>query len=132
MLFAGLLGACTESVPPTPIATISFNKQADSVLLGKTYQLAVTMRDANANVVSGRRVTWGSEQPTVAEPDANGLVTTKLGDQVAIMKASVEGKIATMKLKVLLPATKLVVAPGSNDVSMGTTRALAAPEPEEV
>jgi trimeric autotransporter adhesin len=125
-ILSGFAVACTEPVPATPVATVSFNTQADSVLLGKTYQLAVTVRDASSNVLTGRKVTFASEHPSVAEPDASGLVTTKLGDQVAIMKATVEGKTAQMPLKVLVPATKLVAAPATNEVALGSTRALAA------
>jgi uncharacterized protein YjdB len=56
-----------------------------------TVQLSAAAYDANSNRVSGRPVTWSSDDPTVATVDATGLVTTKKTGVVRI-SATIDGK----------------------------------------
>lgn len=124
-LFVALVSACTEPIPPIPADTVSFGRAADSVLAGKTYQLVAVVRDAGGREITGRNVTFTSNAPSIAEPDANGLVTAKAAGS-AEMKATIDGKTDLMTLKVLLVASRLVVTPATNDVSIGATRGLLA------
>jgi uncharacterized protein YjdB len=63
------------------------------VLIRKTgtVQLSAVAYDANSNSVSGRPVTWSSDDPTIATVDATGLVSTKKPGLVQI-SAAIDGK----------------------------------------
>lgn len=71
-----LIAACGESGPPVPAsvavspASISFASLADTV------RLSATVRDENGEVIAGAAVTWASSDPSVADIDTGGLVTS--------------------------------------------------------
>lgn len=75
-LSMALVAACGESGPPVPAsvavspASISFASLADTV------RLSAAVRDENGEVIAGAAVAWASSDPSVADIDTGGLVTS--------------------------------------------------------
>ncbi|PYP60650.1 MAG: hypothetical protein DMD40_00080 [Gemmatimonadetes bacterium] len=57
------------------VVTVSVLPAASNIGVGQTVQLTATARDANGSPVSGRAVTWTTNNPAIASVDGNGLVT---------------------------------------------------------
>ena len=92
--------AITVTVAPVaPVATVSVSPALTSVAVGGTVQLAVTLRDASGNVLSGRVVTWSSNATSVATVSVNGLVTALVVGSATITATS-EGQSGTAAITV--------------------------------
>lgn len=100
-------GISTIEVSPEPIASISVAPAADTVLVNGTVQLVPTLRDALGAVVTGRTVSWTSSATTVATVSTSGLVTG-VGDGVATITASADGKSATASITVFGPCSTAI------------------------
>src|SRR5439155_18708328 len=66
---------------------------------GQTVQLTATPRDANGNVLSGRTITWSSDNATVATVSTSGLVTAKVAGS-AMITATSEGQSGSASITV--------------------------------
>ena len=74
-------------------------------------------------MLTGRVVTWGSSDPTVATVNANGLVTgVALGS--ATITATSEGKSGTSAITVYIPVASVTVAPPTRRLSSTQTKAV--------
>ena len=93
--------AITVTVPP--VATVSVSPASTSVAVGGTVQLAVTLRDASGNVLSGRVVTWSSNATSVATVSVNGLVTALVIGSATVTATS-EGQSGTAAISVVATA----------------------------
>src|SRR2546427_687009 len=58
-----------------PVAAVTVSPAAPTVQVGQTAQLTATPRDANGTPLSGRAVTWASNNTAVAMVNGSGLVT---------------------------------------------------------
>ena len=121
---AAVMVACTTATDPTPIATISLQPQLDSIVLGETYnQWIVTLKDAANRTLTGRALSWSSNNPAVATIDpSSGLVTGVGGGGDALITVRAEGKEAFATIKVLQPVLSIVSTPDSFDLPLTTTR----------
>ena len=101
ILFLGVLAACDgggsgkfagvfngdTSVPigsNAPVATISIAPDSGSFTVGATIQLAVTTRDAQGRVVTGRVVNYTSSDASIASVSSAGVVTALRAGNVTI------------------------------------------------
>src|SRR6266567_3488187 len=78
LLLAGLgaLAGCDlRALLQGIVVTVSVEPAASNIGVGQTVQLTATPRDANGSPVSGRGVTWTTNNPAIASVDGNGLVT---------------------------------------------------------
>jgi uncharacterized protein YjdB len=103
VLFAAIavfsLAACTEAVvAPTPVTpavtTVALNVTAAQIEVGRTINITPTVKDQRDSVMTGKTVTWSSNNTPVATVSSTGIVTGVTKGQATIM-ATVEGKIAT-------------------------------------
>ncbi|MGQ0765788.1 MAG: Ig-like domain-containing protein [Gemmatimonadota bacterium] len=117
--------SCTKDSAPVPIFTLAFPRAQDSVLIGSTVQVVATARDVNGNTLSGRRIQYSAQHTNVAEVDSAGNITGKAAATTTITATS-EGKSTTLAINVLTPATRIIVAPVSSDLPIGTFRQLVA------
>jgi len=90
-LGAVLWSACGDEAP-IPVASVQITPALDTVRAGETIQLAAVARDASGNALTGRTVTWASNDQTVATVDSTGLVTG-MGNGEATITATSEGQI---------------------------------------
>jgi len=103
---------------PTPVATVSVTPASASVLAGQTVQLTAIPLDANGNPLSGRVVTWSSDNATVASVSASGVVTANVVGSATITATS-EGQSATSSITVTgVPVASVTVAPATVSVSV--------------
>src|SRR5207245_1164673 len=61
--------------PPAPVAQVSVTPASATLAVGGAQQLAATLTDSSANVLTGRTVTWASSNTAVATVSVTGLVT---------------------------------------------------------
>src|SRR2546425_5009171 len=120
--------ACQEPlVSPSAVANVSVSPSPATVLVGGTKQLVVRLEDAAGNVLTGRVVTWASDNTAVATVSARGLVTgAAVGS--ATITATAEGKNGTAPVTVTVPPSvpvaSVTVAPAT--VLVGVTVQLTA------
>src|SRR3989441_622327 len=100
----GQSGTASITVAGAPVASVTVTPPSASVPAGQTVQLTATLKDANGNVLTGRTVTWASNNTTVATVNSNGLVTTKVAGSATITATS-EGQSGTSAITVTPPGT---------------------------
>ena len=117
----------TASITVTaPVATVTVSPAPASVQAGQTQQLTATLKDANGNILTGRTVTWSSNNTTVATVNGSGLVTAKTAGSATIMATS-EGKSGTAGITVTpVPVATVTVAPATASVATGQMVQLSA------
>src|SRR5439155_2339621 len=81
---------------------------------------------ANGNILTGRTVTWSSNNTSVATVNSSGLVTTKVAGSATITATS-EGQSGTSSITVTpVPVASVTVAPATASVPTGGTVQLTA------
>ena len=58
--------------PPTPVASVVVTPAEASLNVGSTVQLTATTTDASGNALTGRVVSWASNNTTAATVSASG------------------------------------------------------------
>lgn len=119
--------ACTEATDPEPIATIQLTPGLDSVEVGATYAGWVTIiRDAAGIDIAGRRLTWESQNTSVATIDATTGTVTGVAAGQSLITVRGETKFANATIKVMLPVVSIVASVDSFDLPLTTTRTISA------
>jgi len=114
----GQSGNSAITVTAVPVATVTVSPSSSSVVVAKTQQLTVVTKDAAGAVLTGRTVTWASDN-AAATVDANGLVTA-VSVGTATIEASSEGKKGTAAITVtLVPVATVTVSPGADTLVAG-------------
>src|SRR5207302_1532320 len=109
-----------------PVALVSVSPAAPTVQAGQTVQLTATPKDANGTPLSGRVVTWSSNNTAVATVDGNGLVTA-IATGTATITATSEGQSGTALVTVsTIPVASVTVSPSPASVQQGATVQLSA------
>jgi uncharacterized protein YjdB len=120
--------ACTESIPPTPIASLRITPGADSFFVGRTTAsapFAVTMLDANnTEIRDGRAITYTSSAPDVFTVDSKTGVLTAKAAGSGLYRATADGRFIEATVKVIHPVDKVVLNTGDFSLTVGTTRQL--------
>ena len=123
----GKSGTSTVTVNPAPVDSVGVTPSPASVAVGITLQLTATLKDANGNTLTGRTVTWGTSDATLATVDANGLVTGKSVGGPVVITATSEGKSGTSSVTVTpAPVASVDVTPSPASMVVGTTLQLTA------
>src|SRR6266566_273949 len=109
-----------------PVATVSMSPASATVAAGQAIQLTATPKDANGTPLSGRTVTWSSNNTSVAIADVNGNVTA-IAPGSATITATSEGQSGTAAITVTNVAVNSVtVSPAPASVPQGQTVQLTA------
>jgi uncharacterized protein YjdB len=95
----GVSGTSTITVTAAPVATVTVTPSPANVAVGSTVQLAVTLQDANGNVLTGRTVTWSSNNSSAATVNGSGLVSGVAAGSATITATS-EGRSGTSTVTV--------------------------------
>jgi len=123
----GKSGTSAVTITPAPVDSVAVTPAPASVAVGITLQLTATLKDAHGNTLTGRTVTWGTSDATLATVDANGLVTGKSVGGPVVITATSEGKSGTSSLTVTpAPVASVDVTPSPASVIVGTTLQLTA------
>ena len=91
-----------QAVQAVP-TSVSLNKTSLTLDVGKSYTLTKTVSPSNA----ATSYTWRSSNTSVATVDSNGKVTAKKAGTATIMVKTSNGKTATCKVTVNLPAPQI-------------------------
>jgi uncharacterized protein YjdB len=84
----GKVGFAAISVTPRPVASVEIQEGDQNISRGSSVQLSATTRDAGGATLSGRTVTWASNDTSVAVVDSSGNVTGVSGGQTTITATS--------------------------------------------
>jgi uncharacterized protein YjdB len=111
-------------VVAVPVASVTIQPASpDTVFIGYTAQLTAITKDADGGVLSGRAVTWHSNNTAIATIDATGLVSGVAAGSTTIMATS-EGKTASVTMvSTKAPVGSVVVVAGADSVNTANTTA---------
>ena len=122
----GRSGSATLTILPVPVASVNVTPSAAVLLMGQTLQLSATARDSIGSVLSGRDITWSSNDASRATVSASGLVTTLTTGPVVISAAS-EGWSGSAAVSVLpVPVASVAITTPATLVPIGRTLQLSA------
>ena len=109
-----------------PVASVTVSPASATVAAGQSVQLTATPKDANGNALTGRTVTWSSNNTAVAIADVNGNVTA-IAPGSATITATSEGQSGTAAITVTnVPVASVTVTPASVSIQQGQTVQLTA------
>jgi uncharacterized protein YjdB len=118
-----------SAVPPPPVASVTVSPPSASVIVGATQQLMATLKDANNNTLTGRAITWSSNN-AAATVNASGLVTGVSAGGPVTITATSEGKTGTSSITVNPapppPVNSVTVSPPNASIVVGGTQQLTA------
>src|SRR6184192_3945863 len=98
----GKSGTAALTVTNVPVASVTVSPATASVPAGQGVQLTATLKDANGNTLTGRTVTWSSDNTAVATVSASGLVSGVVAGAATITATS-EAKTGTSAITVTAP-----------------------------
>src|SRR5213596_3470631 len=109
-----------------PVAAVTVTPASASVPQGATVQLTATPRDANGTALTGRVVTWGSNNTAVAPVSGSGLVSGA-GAGSATITATSEGQSGTAAITVTAPTGQLAIGDSVQATTSTWVRNIAQP-----
>lgn len=113
-------------VAEPPVASVVLSSPSTSVMRGQTVQYTATLRDAANNVLTGRTVTWSSENSAIATVSSTGVVTG-VGVGSTTIRATSEGIQGTRAITVTTDVNSVVVTPSTFTLNAaGATQQLTA------
>jgi len=116
----------TLTVTPVPVGSVTVSPSSQTILDGSSASYSATVKDGSGNTLTGRVVTWGSSDETVATVDNSGTATSA-GPGTATITATSEGQSGTATLEVdPVPVTSVTVTPPAAFASVGGTVQLTA------
>src|SRR5207245_2191320 len=122
----GVNGTSALTVTNVPVASVTVSPAAPSVQVRQTVQLAATPKDAGGAALTGRVVTWASNNTGVATVNGTGLVTGVAAGSATITATS-EGTNGTAALTVsVVPVASVTVTPETGGIQVGQTVQLSA------
>jgi uncharacterized protein YjdB len=128
-LSLALAAGCSKT-PAGPgadgVETVVVSPPQASVIVGATLSLSAEVHDANGQVMAEPRISWASEDTSIATVSQDGTVTGKRVGTVLIA-ASSRGKDAFATITVNAPAVgRVVVSPQNPRIVEGATVQLSA------
>ena len=108
----GKSGSAGVTVIPVPVASVAVSPPTATIAVGGTVQLTATPQDANGKPLTGRTVTWSTNDASVASVSTSGLVTGRAAGGPVTILATSEGQSGSASITV-----STVVAVASVDVS---------------
>lgn len=114
------------TITPIPVATVVVAPSSASLTVNQTRTFAATPEDANNQPLSGRTVTWSSDNTAIATVDpSTGLVTAVAAGTANIIATS-ETKTGSAVVTVTDPVTSVTVSPTAPSITVGQTQQMTA------
>jgi uncharacterized protein YjdB len=122
----GMSGTSVITVSSVAVASVSLSPASASVAVGGTKQMTATPKDASGNTLTGRAVTWSSDNTAAATVSPSGLVKG-IAAGTGNITATCEGQVGTSAITVIVvPVASVSVSPASASVAVGGNRQLTA------
>jgi uncharacterized protein YjdB len=122
----GMSGNSAITVTSVAVASLSVSPASATINSGATRQLTATPKDSNGNTLSGRVVTWSSDNTAAATVNSSGLVRG-VAAGTANITASCEGQTGSSAITVIVvPVASVAVSPSSATIGVGATQQLSA------
>jgi uncharacterized protein YjdB len=114
------------AISNVPVASVTVSPASASLVVGATQQFAAVTKDAAGNTLTGRTVTWASNNTAVATVSGNGLVTGNAAGSATITATSetVSGTAAVTVTNA--PVASVTVSPASASLVVGATQQFTA------
>jgi uncharacterized protein YjdB len=126
----GKVGFASVNVTPRPVASVEILEGDQSLSKGSSVQLSTTTRDSGGGLLTGRDVSWSSNDTGVAIADASGEVFAVAGGQ-AVITATSEGVTDTINVTVSSNAAPTATAQSvSTDEDTQASITLSGTDPE--
>ena len=124
----GKTGTSVITVTLVPVATVTVTPASATVVPGGTQQLTATTRDASNNALTGRSITWSSNNVAVATVNAStGVVSGNAPGGPVTISATSEGKTGTAAITVTpAPVATVIVSPSPATVMVGGAQSMTA------
>jgi uncharacterized protein YjdB len=124
------LVACEKPIPTgpngPPVASVVLSPLTFTLVAGATQQLTATPEDSSHRPLTGRQVTWASNNTAMATVDGKGMVAAVAPGQARITATS-ESQSASASVTILpVPVASVAVTPASPAVQQGLTVQLTA------
>jgi uncharacterized protein YjdB len=110
-------GSSTITVTLVPVASVAVSPSSATIGVSATQQLSATPKDAGGNALSGRTITWSTDNVAAATVSSSGLVTG-IAAGSATITATCEGKSGTCAITVSATTTTYVLV-GAGDIAVG-------------
>ncbi|MGE5144961.1 MAG: Ig-like domain-containing protein [Acidobacteriota bacterium] len=98
----------TVTASSAPVASVEVTPASASIVVGGTIQLTATPKDAAGQPLTGRTITWTTDNGTVATVSTSGLVTGQSAGGATITATS-EGKSGSSSITVTTGGTAALV-----------------------
>ena len=122
----GRSAAAVVNVTPKPVSWVVLSPEQATLQTGQTLQLTVSLTDDQGQALTGRLVSFATNNVQVATVSANGLVTGVAPGTVTITAVS-EGRSGTATLTVTAePVASVDITPASASIVVGSTLQLVA------
>ena len=100
-------------IPPAPVATVTLSQTALVMLVGDSALLIATTRQQNGTVLTGRQVTWSSNDSTVASVSTLGVVkAVRVGSAAITATSEGQSRSASVTVSTIANVTFTLVAAG--------------------
>ena len=121
-VFGALSNIATGTTPASTaaVASVTLSPSPASVRIGAILQLTATLKDAGGNVLSGRTVTWASDNAGIATVGSAGLVTGVVAGSATITATS-EGRSGSAPVSVVASSQPGQVTYYRTNFNDGTT-----------
>src|SRR5438477_12875 len=106
----GQTGTAAITVTAAPVATVTVSPAAAAIQPGQTAQLTAITKDANGNILTGRTMTWASNNNPAGTVSSSGLVTG-VATGTALITATSEGKTGSAMIAVGTPPPPATCGP---------------------
>jgi trimeric autotransporter adhesin len=117
----GRSGTATVTVIVPPVASVTVSLASSTITVGSATQATATTKDANGQVLTGRAVSWSSDNTSVATVSTAGVVTAVSAGTAGITAAS-EGRSGTATVTVVVPpVASVTVSLASSTIGVGQT-----------
>jgi uncharacterized protein YjdB len=122
----GISGSASLTVntpSPTPVAQVVFDVPATDLLVGQSVQSVITLKDAENTILTGRTITYTTDNSSVVTVSAAGLITA-VGPGTARVSATSGGVSASKSFTVKAPTqtvATITVTPAPVTLAVGQT-----------